>query len=453
MIPVVTPEHMQAIDAASEVPIEKLIERAGAGVARAAVRLLGGTYGRRVVVVAGPGNNGADGRVAAQRLRERGVRTVVVEALDLPDRLPEADLVIDAAFGTGFRGGWRFPDVGSTPVLAIDVPTGLDAATGVAGPSTPFAARTVTFQAAKPGHFFGAGPARCGELEVADIGLEIDRPDARLVDSEAVRSWLPRRPSDAHKWREAVRIVAGTPGMVGAARLATAAAQRAGASLVAVSSPGIESDPPIEALDRRVPGFDWYTSVLDDLHRFRSLVIGPGLGREEHTVASVLRCVQESVVPVVIDGDGLFALAWNDEGSPAVLADREVATVLTPHDGEYGLLTGHRPGDDRLAAAVALADTTGATVLLKGPVTTVATPGEIPLIVDSGDERLATAGTGDVLAGIIGALLARQVPAHRAAAAGAFVHGGAVQRCAPVGVIAGDLLDPLPAVFAELAAT
>ena len=450
MIPIVTPSHMQAIDAASDVPLEQLVERAGAAVARAAVRVLGGSYGRRVVVVAGPGNNGADGRVAARRLRERGVSVTVVEALELPARLPAADLVIDAAFGTGFRGDWRFPEVGTTPVLAVDVPTGLDATTGVAGPSTPSAIRTVTFQAAKPGHVFGDGPARCGDLEVADIGLEIDQPDARIVDRDAVRRWLPRRPADAHKWREAVRIVAGTPGMTGAGHLATAAAQRAGASLVAVSSPGVEADAPVEALDRRVPGFDWYSAVLDDLHRFRSLVIGPGLGREEHTVASVLRCVQESVVPMVIDGDGLFALAWNEEGSPTALADREVATVLTPHDGEYGLLTGHRPSDDRLAAATALVDTTGATVLLKGPATVIASPGEVPLIVDSGDERLATAGTGDVLAGIIGALLARQVPAHRAAAAGAYAHGLAVRRCADVGVIAGDLVDRLPAVFTDL---
>ena len=139
MIPIVTPSHMQAIDAASRVPLDQLVERAGSAVARVALRMLGGTYGRRVVVVAGPGNNGADGRVAARRLTERGVRVSVVDALGLPERLPAADLVIDAAFGTGFRGGWRFPEVDSTPVLAVDVPTGLDATTGVAGPSTPCA--------------------------------------------------------------------------------------------------------------------------------------------------------------------------------------------------------------------------------------------------------------------------------------------------------------------------
>ncbi|MAT05984.1 MAG: NAD(P)H-hydrate dehydratase [Acidimicrobiaceae bacterium] len=450
MIPVVTPSHMQQIDASSDVPLDQLVDRAGAAVARAALGLLGGAYGRRVLVICGPGNNGADGRVAAERLVERGVRCRVVDALELPARLPTVDLVIDAAFGTGFRGGWRFPDVGDTPVLAVDVPTGLDAGTGVVAAATPVARHTVTFQAAKPGHFLGAGPAHCGSLEVADIGLDVDAPDARVVDAAAVRRWIPQRATDAHKWREAVRIVAGSPGMTGAAYLATAAAQRAGASLVALSSPGVDADHPVEAIERRVPAVDWDGTVLDDLHRFRSLVIGPGLGREEYTVASVLRCIDEAVVPIVIDGDALFALSWNEDGTPARLLEREVPTVLTPHDGEYGLLTGHPPDDDRIAAATQLVEATGATVLLKGPVTVVASPGEVPLIVDSGDERLATAGTGDVLAGIIGALLARRVPAHRAAAAGAYVHGLAVRRCAATGVIAGDLIEHLPAVLTDL---
>jgi ADP-dependent NAD(P)H-hydrate dehydratase / NAD(P)H-hydrate epimerase len=335
-------------------------------------------------------------------------------------------------------------------VLAVDVPTGLDAATGEAGAGTPAAVHTITFQAAKPGHFFADGPSRSGVLEVVDIGLDIDRPDARVVDRAAVRRWIPGRDANAHKWREAVRLVAGSAGMTGAAHLAVAAAQRAGAGLVTVSSPGIDADAPVEAIDRRVPPFDWDAAVLDDLHRFRALVIGPGLGREEYTIASVVRCIQDAVVPTVVDGDALFALAWNENGNPAFLVEREVPTVLTPHDGEFGTLTGKRPSADRIAAVQELVDTTGATVLLKGPTTVVASPGEVPLLVNSGDERLATAGTGDVLAGIIGAFLARRVPAHRAAAAGAFVHGLAVQRCATTGVIASDLVEQLPAVLTDL---
>lgn len=452
MVPLVTPEQMRAIDAAAAVDVDVLIERAGAAVAREALRLLGGAYGRRVTVIAGPGNNGADGRVAAVRLRERGVAVHLVEALELPDRIPDADLVVDAAFGTGFRGGWEFPDVGSAPVLAVDVPTGLDAATGAAGPSTPHATATVTFAAGKPGHYFGDGPERCGAVTVADIGLAVGDPYAVAIDGADVAEWLPTRPRDSHKWREAIRVVAGSPGMTGAAHLVAASAQRAGASLVALSSPGIEASHPLETIDRRVPGFDWADAVLADLHRFRSLVIGPGLGREDHTVPSVVKVITDALVPVVVDGDGLFALVWNEAGTPAFLGEREVPTVLTPHDGEYATLTGHRPGPDRVAAARELVDVTGATVLLKGPVTVVAAPFGPPVLVNTGDQRLATAGTGDVLSGIVGALLARGVRADHAAAAGAFVHGVAVRRCTTAGVVASDLIAQLPSVLGDLSA-
>ena len=150
------------------------------------------------------------------------------------------------------------------------------------------------------------------------------------------------------------------------------------------------------------------------------------------------------------DGDGLFALSWNDAGTPAFLREREVATVLTPHDGEYGTLMGARPGDDRIAAAQSLVDLTGACVVLKGPTTVVAAPGTVPALVTSGDERLATAGTGDVLAGIVAALIAQGLTAADAALAGAFLHGRAVHRCDRYGVVAGDLIDHLPATIADL---
>lgn len=450
MIPVVTPEHMRAIDAASGEPVEVLIERAGAAVARVARRMLGGTYGRRVVVVAGPGNNGADGRVAARHLRRDGIVVRVLDASDVPDHLPDADLVIDAAFGTGFRDDWAFPEHGDTPVLAVDVPTGLDAATGSAGAGTAHATATVTFQAAKPGHYLDVGPDHVGTLHVADIGLDIGVPDAEVAERADIAAMLPLRPRDSHKWREAVRIVAGGPGMTGAGHLATAAAQRAGASLVAVSSPGVDASMPVEAIERRVSPHGWAAEVLGDLHRFRALVVGPGLGRDSATVPSVVRTVIESIVPVVVDGDGLFALSWNDAGTPSFLADRDVPTVLTPHDGEYGTMTGAPPGPDRIGAAMALVDITGATVLLKGPVTVVASPGRVPTLVATGDQRLATAGTGDVLAGVLGAFLARGAAAHDAAVAAAFVHGLAGRRCASTGVVAGDLTDRLPAVIGDL---
>ena len=190
--------------------------------------------------------------------------------------------------------------------------------------------------------------------------------------------------------------------------------------------------------------------MLDDLHRYHTLVIGPGLGREEFTVTAVRATVRDAPVPVLVDGDGLFAMAWDPDGAAPLLRRREWPTVLTPHDGEYGLLAGHRPHADRFGAVRQLAADLDATVLLKGPTTIVATPAGEVLAVASGDARLATAGTGDVLSGIVGALLAAGIDPFRAAAAGAWIHGEA-SRCGPaVGLVAGDLIDALPAVLGRL---
>ena len=179
MIPIVTPEEMGEIDRAAPEPVEVLIARAAAAVAREAVDLMGGTYGRRVVVVAGKGNNGNDGRVAAAALRRRGVVVHEFDAGSAPEVLPPSDLVIDAAYGTGFHGDYVAPDPGGAPVLAVDIPSGLDGRTGVASGRVPRAVRTVTFAALKPGLLLGDGPAHCGEVVVADIGLDVlDRPGA-----------------------------------------------------------------------------------------------------------------------------------------------------------------------------------------------------------------------------------------------------------------------------------
>lgn len=457
MIRIITPERMREIDAAASDPVDVLVERAGAAVARRALAMLGGGYGRRVTVLAGPGNNGADGTVAARRLRERGVAVTVHDVSAMPPMIRGADLVIDAAFGSGFRGEWLPPRLGDTSVLAVDVPTGLDSRTGEASKRTLRADATVTFAAPRPGHFLGHGPALCGQLTVADIGLDTTPPEGEadteqmaMIDASDVAAWLPERAPDAHKWSTAVRVVAGSTGMTGAAHLAAAAAQRAGSGLVALSSPGIEASAPPEVVDRRIPPFDWAARVLDDLYRFHALVIGPGLGREEYTVPSVVTTVMDALVPVVVDGDGLFSLSWNDAGNPAFLAEREVPTVLTPHDGEYGTLTGGRPGPDRVAALRHLVDLTGATVLLKGPTTLVAGPSTPTWFVTNGDQRLATAGTGDVLAGVIGALLARGLRADRAAAAGAWLHAEAGRAAGAAGLIAGDVVDALPTVLNRL---
>ena len=450
MIPVLSPSEMAAVDAAAPEPVEVLIERAGAAVAREALRLLGGAYGRRVVVIAGKGNNGADGRSAAVRLRRRGARVDVIDALDAPDRLPVVDLVVDAAYGTGFRGDYDAPDAGGAPVLAVDIPSGVDGTTGQAAGRVLAADRTVTFAALKPGLLFDPGRGLAGEVVVADIGLEVGEPAVAVVEAADVASWIPTRPAAAHKWEAAVLVVAGSPGMTGAARLAAAAAQRAGAGMVRVGSPGIEDDRsrPIEAVGLPLPAAGWAEAVVAEAARFGALVLGPGLGRSDaarHEVPRLLALT--GALPAVVDGDGLVALG-REAGS--VLRTRAAATVLTPHDGEYERLTGEAPGADRLSAARRLAASASATVLLKGPTTVVADPAGAVRIVTSGDARLATAGTGDVLSGIIGALLARGVPALEAAAAGAWLHGRAGSLGPAEGLVAGDLLGLVPQAFAEV---
>ena len=452
MIPVVTPEEMGEIDATAAEPVEVLIERAGAAVARTALGMLGGSYGRRVVVVVGKGNNGNDGRAAAVRLTRRGMSVQVIEAADAPDPLPDVDLVIDAAYGTGFRGSWSAPDPGNAAVLAVDIPSGVDGLTGAAGDGVMPADRTITFAALKPGLLLPPGSVFTGEVEVADIGLDVSGTRTHAVTVEDVRRWLLPRAVDAHKWHAATAVVAGSAGMTGAARLVTAAALRAGAGYVRLSIPGDARDPgvPTEAVTRSLPPVAWAAAVAKDLDRFHALVIGPGLGRSDATTAEVRELVAAAPVPVVVDGDGLFALAWSADGAAAVLRARSAPSVLTPHDGEFGLLAGRRPGPDRIASVRSLAAQTGAVVLLKGPTTIVAEPRGRVLLSTTGDERLATAGSGDVLAGIIGALLAQQVPAFEAAAAGAWLHGAAAQRGPARGFLASDLPALLPPLLETL---
>lgn len=452
MVPVVTPEEMRAIDAAAPEPVEVLIQRAGAAVARAAIRMLGGTYGRTVVVIAGKGNNGNDGRVAARLLAAKGVKVTVIAADSVPAVLPPTDLVIDAAYGTGFRGEWAGPDARAVPVLAVDIPSGVDGLTGAAGPGVLRATRTVTFAALKPGLLYPPGRELAGDVQVVDIGLATASARVHRVEIGDVAGWWRPRAADAHKWNAAVYAVAGSPGMTGAAHLCVAAAMRAGAGMVHLASPGVVTDHgiPTEVVGHYLPSLGWSRDVLAALPRFKALVVGPGIGREDSTAAEARRLVIDADLPVVIDGDGLFAMSWNPDGAVSLLRRRTAPTVVTPHDGEYGLLTGSRPGPDRLAAARRLAADSGAVVLLKGPTTTVAAPDGRALLVTSGDSRLATAGTGDVLAGITAALLARGIAPFEAAAAGAWIHGRAGQLTAPVGMVASDLIAHLPTVLAEL---
>lgn len=441
MIPIVTPEEMRAVDGAAPEPVEVLIARAGAAVARAAVELLDGSYGRRVVVVAGKGNNGADGRDAARRLRARGAHVTVLDAAALPLVLPRADLVIDAAYGTGFRGTWEAPDVpDDVPVLAVDIPSGVDGLTGRAEGHVLWADRTVTFAALKPGLLFADGAARAGDIEVVDIGLDTSGATAWLVTDNDVRDWLPERAADAHKYHSAVWVIAGGPGMTGAARLAASAAQRAGAGYVRLSTPGGDADAPVEVVRTPLPATRWSVDVLADLTRFEAIAVGPGLGRGSDD--DVRKLARACPLPIVVDGDGLTAIGHDIDVVPNA--------VLTPHDGEYERLMGEKPGADRLDAARRLAARAGATAVLKGEAMVIAAPDGEVLVAANGDARLATAGSGDVLTGITVALLGQGLEPQLAAASAAHLLGAAADRGWRRGLVAGDLVALLPAVLEGL---
>lgn len=453
-----TPGEMRQVDEEARsggTPLDTLVARAGSAVARAATDLLGTLYGKKVVVVAGPGNNGADGKVAARLLARRGAKASVLDARECPAQLPPCDLVIDAAFGTGFHGEYKAPDPGTAPVLAVDVPSGLDAASGAAGPGAVSAAVTVTFGALKPGLLLGEGRSRAGRLVVAPIGLPVPSPaecDICLMGDEDI-DLLPARPLEAHKWQSALAVVAGSPGMYGAPSFVSRAAARAGAGMVRLAIPGADPGelPISEAVSRVLPATGFDEAALSGLERCKALVIGPGLGTERPTRASVRRLVAAAAVPVVVDADGLTALG-EAESAAEVVAPREKETVLTPHAGEYARLAGEPPGEDRLASVRSLARTTGAVVLLKGSSTVVASPGGKVLLATAGTSRLATAGTGDVLAGVIGAFLARGLPALEAAGVAAHVHGRAAELGFAEGLLAGDLPDLVAAVLSRHAA-
>lgn len=452
-LPVVTPAEMAAIDAAAPEGTDVLIGRAGAATAAAARRLLGGTYGRRVVVLAGKGNNGNDGRAAAARLQRAGAAVLVIDAHDPPDVLPACDLVVDAAFGTGFRGSWRAPTLAGTTapsVLAVDIPSGVDGTTGVVGTdSAPLAAdATITFAALKPGLLFADGRRLAGAVEVADIGLDTSAAPTTLLTDAAVAAVVPRRPADHHKWRSAVWVVAGSPGMDGAAALACGGAARTGAGYVRLSTPGGGTDAPHvppEVVRTPLPGSGWGALVAEGSARFAAVVVGNGLGLD-HDPGELVGVVSGCGVPVVVDGDGLGLLAaaglGEDTGLP--LGDD---VVLTPHDGEFARLAGAPPGPDRIGAARHLAARVGAVVLLKGPTTVVAHPGGQALVVTSGDARLATAGSGDVLAGMVAALCAGGVEPWLAAGAAAHLHGRAAALGWPTGLVASDLVGLIPAAI------
>jgi ADP-dependent NAD(P)H-hydrate dehydratase / NAD(P)H-hydrate epimerase len=426
--------------------IPELMERAGAAVAYEAMRVF--PYARRFAVVCGGGSNGGDGRVAARVLREAGreaVETDVVEG---------ADVVVDALFGTGFHGEPR-PEAAAkiervnaagAPVVAIDVPSGVDASTGeVAGPAVN-AALTVTFAAGKVGLHVAPGRYHAGDVVVADIGLAPFRTAARRAVPALLRQVPLRGPRDSKFSAGSVLVVGGSPGTTGAPVLSAMAALRSDAGYATIAVPR-ECLPVVEAmaLEPVKRAFDWESAleqVLADSERADAVALGPGLGRSDEAHALVAGLLERLELPVVVDADALFGLQPFRRSHP---------TVLTPHAGELARLLGKESAwvdAHRLAAARDCAGRFGAVVVLKGAGTIVQPPDDGPVVCDTGPPSLATAGTGDVLTGVIAAFLAKGLDAVTAAAAAATVHGLAAA-VAPhqAGLVASDLLSELPAAL------
>jgi hydroxyethylthiazole kinase-like uncharacterized protein yjeF len=466
----------------------ELMENAGRAVADAASLL----QGRHVVIVAGLGNNGGDGFVAARQLAERGLSARVSFVGDkarlkgdaaiaagrwsgpveqaTPASLAKCDVVIDALFGAGLdraveglpRAMIEAMNATAAPVIAVDLPSGVNGTTGAVIDVAVNAARTVTFFRRKLGHMLLPGRLHCGAIEVADIGIpaSVLEPikSAAFVNRPAL--WghaFPRPRPDGHKYSRghAVVVSGGLP-TTGAGRLAARGALRAGAGLVTIASPRdaltVNAEATLAIMVRPVDGAGELASFLADKRR-NTVVLGPGGGlgpamREQ--VAAALA----SGAAVVLDADALTSLAQDPDALAGLIANapkREV--VLTPHEGEFTKLFKAIHEDRNLHSKLEktrlAARSSGAVVLLKGADTVVAAPDGRASIADNAPPTLATAGAGDVLAGMIAGLLAQGMPAFEAASASAWLHGEAANEFGP-GLIAEDLPEALPAVYRRL---
>ncbi len=470
------------------VPSLDLMERAGAGLARITAAAAGEGP---VCVVVGKGNNGGDGLVAARLLREdgRAVRVLSIAPTEelrgdaatnlerLPGAPPEAwdpasldgaGVVVDALLGTGFEGEPRQPVAGAiaainaqpAPVVACDVPSGVNATTGEVEAEAVRAAVTATFHGSKIGLWVEPGKTHAGVVEVVDIGVPRGAPSparAGLI-AERVLALYPHRQRSGSKFESGVVVVAGgAAGLTGAPTMAALSAARAGAGYVQVAVPASAQQVVelrlLEQMTRGLPdeGGGHTAAGADDLaemaERAGAVVLGPGLGRSDGAVAFARRAAAEVSAPLLIDADGLNAHA----GVLTSLAGRHAPTVLTPHSAEMGRLLGMTPEEvdrRRLDSARRAAEESGAVVLLKGDDTIVADPEGRVAVSPGGSAALATAGTGDVLSGLIGALLAKRLEPFEATSLGALAHGlaarAAAGRLGADHVMAGDVIDSLP---------
>jgi hydroxyethylthiazole kinase-like uncharacterized protein yjeF len=471
-----TADQVRAAERAAmaALPAGMLMQRAATGLATVCLGLLGRASGVRVVLLVGSGDNGGDALYAGAVLAGRGaaVRAVLLD----PERahagglaalrraggrvtdpgdpgLDRADLVIDGIVGIGGQGGLREAATrlvrrateGPGLLVAVDVPSGVAADTGAVPGAVFRAQHTVSFGAVKTGLVVGAGRGAAGTVHLVDIGVAglLPAPDAeQLTDADVVAHLEPPTADDDKYSRGVVGVVAGSVTYPGAGVLCTGAALRTRPGLVryaGTAAEGVRAAWPEAIVTSGRPG---------DAGRVQAWVVGPGMGTDDDA-RSALAEVLATDLPVVVDADGLTMVALD----PGLVANRAAPTVLTPHDREFARLFGD-VGDDRVGAARRGAAELGCTVLLKGDATVVADASGRAFVNATGTPWLATAGTGDVLAGILGALLATGSDATTSAAVAAHVHGRAGQLAADAGpLIAGDLVRRLPATLARLRGT
>jgi NAD(P)H-hydrate epimerase len=473
------------------IPSLQLMERAGEGLAAVVQDV---APEGPVAIVCGGGNNGGDGLVVGRLLHAAGrdVRVLLagdagrlqgdaaanLDRLPVPaepfdgGRLAGAAVTVDAVLGTGTSGPPRDPvagilaamDAAGAPIVAADVPSGVDASTGAVPGAAVRAVATATFAAAKPGLWISPGKEHAGHVHVVDIGIPEGapvEPETGLIGHD-VLALIPRRDAAGTKFTSGhVLVAGGSRGLTGAPALAALGAMRAGAGYVTLLVPA--SEQPVlaikltEAMTRALPDRDGHhvsrgaDAVIEMTARGGALVLGPGLGRTDETRAFAREVARRAEVALVLDADGLNAHA----GDLGALAARTAPTVLTPHAGELARLLGTEGeaiGARRLESARDAARRSGAIVVLKGDDTIVAAPDGLAAVNPLGAPMLATAGTGDVLSGVLGALLAKGIDPFAAAAAGVRLHAAAGrlagERIGPDGVIAGDVATALPGVLA-----
>jgi hydroxyethylthiazole kinase-like uncharacterized protein yjeF len=442
--PLYTAKEMRAAEEGHDVDV--LMDRAGKAVADDVVAKF--EHARRITVVCGGGNNGGDGRVAARYLEAAGREVHVVDAKAGETDLGSPDVLIDALFGTGFTGEPRSEaaelieamNASGATIVAVDLPSGVDASTGEVSGTAVNAHLSVTFHGEKVGQAVTPGAYLSDSCNVVDIGLEPQETAIKRVAGKAILQLVPERRARDNKYSAgSVLVVGGARGMTGAAALASRAAFRADAGYVAIAAP-TESLPVLETLVLEAVKRS-LDEVFDAVGRAGAMAIGPGLGRGGDQKALVRRLLEETDLPTVVDADALFELEPFSRSAP---------TVLTPHSGELARLLGVESAwvdTHRLAALDLAVERFGCTVLLKGFGTLVGAPGVQPLVC-RGWPSLATAGTGDVLTGVIAAFLAKGLDARIAAAAGATAHAwAAMTHDHQDGLVASDVVEALPSVL------